>query len=233
MSKNLIDYQDEWDVLCSRAQDLSDFTENERIWYFAQCLIDAVENGGLVSFFYNNTADYYAETVDALEKLSAEEIKEILFTIADLFPKKVSELNLAQRNEIINEWENEKHTLEGDIEAHSKEMEHWLELSERTYNFARYASTWFTNGDIETKRAIFACLGSNLILKDQNINVELRKPFQFIFENLPEAERELVQVRTSENPLYKGQNVSFNPELIKMRALWEEVRTFFATNKML
>jgi site-specific DNA recombinase len=111
----------------------------------------------------------------------------------------------------------EKHLLEGDIEAHSKDMEQWVELSERTYNFARYASTWFTNGDIETKRAIFACLGSNLILKDQNINVELRKPFQFIFENLPEAERELVQVRTSENPLYKGQNVSFNPELIKMR----------------
>lgn len=111
----------------------------------------------------------------------------------------------------------EKHVLEGDIENHSKDMEQWVELSERTYNFARYAGLWFTNGDIETKRAIFACLGSNLILKDQNITVELRKPFQFIFENLPEAERELVQVRTSENPLFKGQNVSFVPELIKMR----------------
>ena len=111
----------------------------------------------------------------------------------------------------------EKHSLEGDIEAHSRDMEQWVELSERTYNFARYAGIWFTNGNIETKRAIFACLGSNLILKDQNIKVELRKPFQFIVENLPEAERELVQVRTSENPLYKGQNVSFNPKLTKMR----------------
>lgn len=112
---------------------------------------------------------------------------------------------------------NEKRTLEGDIGNHSREMEQWLELSERTFNFARYARTWFTNGNLETKRAIFACLGSNLILKGQNINVELRKPFKFIFDNLKNAEKELVQVRTSENPLYKGQKVSFVPNLVTMR----------------
>ena len=96
-------------------------------------------------------------------------------------------------------------------------MEQWLELSERTFNFARYASTWFTNGNLETKRAIFACLGSNLILKGQNINVDLHKPFKFIFDNLQDAEKELVQVRTSQNPLYNGQNVSFVPNLATMR----------------
>jgi len=111
----------------------------------------------------------------------------------------------------------EKRTLEGDIDNHSREMEQWLELSERTFNFARYARTWFANGNLETKRAIFACLGSNLILKGQNINVELRKPFKFIFDNLKDAEKELVQVRTSENPLYKGQKVSFVPNLVTMR----------------
>ena len=111
----------------------------------------------------------------------------------------------------------EKQSLEGDITAHSKEMENWVELSERTFNFARYASIWFTNGNIETKRAIFACLGSNLILKGQNVSVELRKPFKFIFDNLPEAEKELIQVRTSESPLSKGQNVSFCSKLPTMR----------------
>lgn len=112
---------------------------------------------------------------------------------------------------------NEKRTLEGDIDNHSREMEQWLELSERTFNFARYASTWFANGNLETKRAIFACLGSNLILKGQNINVDLHKPFKFIFDNLPQIERELVQVRTSKNSLFNGQNISFVPNLTSGR----------------
>jgi site-specific DNA recombinase len=111
----------------------------------------------------------------------------------------------------------EKRTLESDIEAHSSEMDQWMELSERTFNFARYARIWFENGNLETKRSIFACLGSNLILKDRKITVELKKPFKFIFENLPEAERELIAVRTSKKPLHDGQIVSFTDQFPKVR----------------
>jgi len=82
----------------------------------------------------------------------------------------------------------EKNALEADLQAQGKAIEQWLEFSERTFNFARYASLWFLNGDLETKRAIFACLGSDFILKDQKLNIQLHKPFKFIFENIKEAE---------------------------------------------
>lgn len=104
---------------------------------------------------------------------------------------------------------NEKTALEADLQAESVAIERWLELSERTFNFARYASIWFFKGDLETKRAIFACLGSDFLLNDKKLNVQLRKPFKLLLENLPEIEKEMLSVRTSENGSTKGQTVSF------------------------
>ncbi|MBP9782144.1 MAG: recombinase family protein [Candidatus Pacebacteria bacterium] len=111
----------------------------------------------------------------------------------------------------------EKSALEGDLQTQSKEMERWIELSERTFHFARYASTWFEKGDLETKRAIFACLGSDLIVKTQKLNIQLHKPFQFIFDNLEEIEKELVTVRTSESEVFMGQKVYLDPSCLTLR----------------
>lgn len=124
----------------------------------------------------------------------------------------------------------EKNALEADLQAQGKAIERWLELSERTFNFARYASLWFLKGDLETKRAIFACLGSDSILKDQKLNITLRKPFKFIFDNLEEIEKELVEVRTSENQVGTRQKVSFVSENLLGRCVLDEVRIYFGKN---
>jgi site-specific DNA recombinase len=113
----------------------------------------------------------------------------------------------------------EKGDLEEAVKAQGKEIEKWVELSERTFNFARYASTWFERDDIEIKRAIFSCLGSNLLLKDRTMSLDLRKPFKLVFDNLDDIEKELVKVRTSENKAYKGQSVFFDPKLSTMRSV--------------
>ena len=99
----------------------------------------------------------------------------------------------------------EKSSLESELKTHGKVVEEWLELSERTFNFARYAHIWFAKGDMDTRRAIFAALGSHLIIKDQKLNVELHNYFKVIFDNLPQAEKELLNVRTSENATNKRQ----------------------------
>lgn len=99
----------------------------------------------------------------------------------------------------------EKATLENELNAHGKAVEQWVELSEQTFNFARYAQMWFAKGDMDTKRAIFAALGSHLIIKDQKLNVELHPYFRIIFDNLKAAEKELIKVRTSENVAIKRQ----------------------------
>jgi hypothetical protein len=33
-------------------------TTDERLWFNIRSLIDSVDNGGLISFYYNNGADY-------------------------------------------------------------------------------------------------------------------------------------------------------------------------------
>ena len=99
----------------------------------------------------------------------------------------------------------EKEALENDLKKHGKVMEEWVEFSERTFNFARYAQMWFAKGDMDTKRAIFAALGSHLIIKDQKINVELHPIFQTIFENREKAEKEISKIRTSKNASNKQQ----------------------------
>lgn len=79
------------------------------------------------------------------------------------------------------------------------EKDRWMELTERTFNFAKYARYHFQNGDREMRRSIFASLGSSLYLQDQKINIELHYPFKTIMQSKEEIERELFQVRTLEN----------------------------------
>lgn len=90
----------------------------------------------------------------------------------------------------------QKAALEGSITVRNREIDEWLELSERTFNFARYARVWFARGDMDVKRAIFACLGSNLIVKDQKVAITLRPVFKTIFEMLPKVESEIAHIRT-------------------------------------
>lgn len=102
-----------------------------------------------------------------------------------------------------------KNTLENDLADTGKEIEQWLELSERTFNFACYARYWFEHGDNTTKRSILGCLGSNLVLKDQKINVQLHPFFLNILENkksLVSADR---YARTTKNIATERQKDAF------------------------
>lgn len=105
----------------------------------------------------------------------------------------------------------QKSALESDLKAQGKAIEDWVEASERTFNFARYARIWFAKGDLDTRRAIFACLGSHLIVKDQKLNIELRKSFNSLFQSADIAAKEIAQVRTSlgdQNSLIKKENLA-------------------------
>ncbi len=97
----------------------------------------------------------------------------------------------------------QKSALESDVKAQGKTIEDWLTLSERTFNFACYARAHFNNGTMETKRTIFAALGSHLVIKDQKLNVELHPFYKVIFDNLDAVEKELLKVRTSESVVSK------------------------------
>ncbi|MBI2640175.1 MAG: recombinase family protein [Candidatus Sungbacteria bacterium] len=71
----------------------------------------------------------------------------------------------------------EKERFQELLKDTDKRVENWLEIAERGFNFAEKAATIFAeakkNDNIETKREIFAALGSDLILKDRKLNVSL------------------------------------------------------------
>ncbi|HCW32027.1 MAG: resolvase domain-containing protein [Candidatus Peregrinibacteria bacterium GW2011_GWF2_39_17] len=60
----------------------------------------------------------------------------------------------------------------------------WVELTEKTFNFATYARYWFEEGSLEDKKRIFQTLGQNFLLKDEKLTVELHKPFITIKDGL-------------------------------------------------
>lgn len=94
----------------------------------------------------------------------------------------------------------EKTSLEKELNQVGKKIEEWLDFSERTFNFACYASMWFEKGDLDVKRAIFACLGSNLFLKFRILDITLQKPFKNIFVGLPKAGEELERLELFKMP---------------------------------
>ena len=103
--------------------------------------------------------------------------------------------------------------MEHDIQEQGEETREWVELTEKTFNFACYARMWFAQGDLDTKRAIFACIGSDLILKDQKVLLNLHKPFQFIFDNAKSAEKEISRLEPLKLVANQGQKDIFEQKI--------------------
>ncbi|TWT77503.1 hypothetical protein Pla123a_21640 [Posidoniimonas polymericola] len=78
----------------------------ELLWLNTRAFIDSVNNGGVVSFFYNSGADHYSDTIVALSELKATVAVEKLRAVGDLFGSKVPS-DLGGRNDIINSWDNQ------------------------------------------------------------------------------------------------------------------------------
>lgn len=96
-------------------------------------------------------------------------------------------------------------------------IDKWIELTEKTFNFACYARHWFTNGDKETRKQVLLGIGSNLTLKDGIVGVDLQKPLQFI----ETAKNEVMEISQMFEPAKEadksGQMDSFyskNPSLL-------------------
>lgn len=74
----------------------------------------------------------------------------------------------------------EKQTFERQLKNQSKRQDKWMELSQRTFNFACYARYWFDVGTREQKRSILHALGLNLKIQDKKLLIDPFKPFQVI-----------------------------------------------------
>jgi len=101
----MIDLQTRWNSLCDRwaASGYGALSAEDRVWLNIRSLIDSIENGGLISFFYNSGADTLPDCLAALRRLGAFAVAREVERVADLFPKGVPS-SIDERNSIISAW---------------------------------------------------------------------------------------------------------------------------------
>jgi len=152
----------------------------------------------------NNLMNMYISPLNAKrEMLSDEEFKE-------------------KKTELMNE----KATLMDRINQADLDKNKWVELTEKTFDFACYARYWFAKGDAKAKTEILDTLGNNLTLKDGKIWINRNKQF-FLIENGMEEINEIVEKLEPKKKIgLKDNLLSLEPISYKWRGTIYEVITY-------
>lgn len=111
----------------------------------------------------------------------------------------------------------EKASLEEKLNDTGYRVTKWLELAEKTFDFACHTKYRFNNGDLQTKKEILLGLGQNLLLKDKTVLVELERPLHFIEKAVQEESTISARLEPSKKPIVKGNLEDYwakNPSLL-------------------
>ena len=127
---NLDDFHDSWIKVVDKGSQggYQSLSPAEKVWFNVQSLIQAIDDGGLVSFFYNSGADHRDDTKQALKTLGATNLVSALNKISDLFPSGVPQ-SVEARNQIIDSWSDDEsidellESLDGDASEEIDQLE--------------------------------------------------------------------------------------------------------------
>jgi len=112
-------------------------------------------------------------------------------------------------------------------------VEHWVKLTEQTFEFACLARERFAKGDANVKKEILVALGSNLTLMAKKLNIEARKPFlilESILSNRKPKKRPLEpKKRTFVEPLLSKTGLQISTKLREQ----DDVRTYGLAERLL
>jgi site-specific DNA recombinase len=82
----------------------------------------------------------------------------------------------------------EKQKYEGLIADTQNRIETWLERAEDMLSFAQTAQERFEAGTLEEKRYVLSCLGSDLVLTDKKLRIQLNKSLGIVQDVAPEVQ---------------------------------------------
>ena len=99
----------------------------------------------------------------------------------------------------------EKDRMQSLLNDSDKNIDDWIEQVETMLNFAQNAQGNFEEGDLNTKKEILSMLGSNLILKDNILRIEMEKPLRLMQKAVPEINRLYRMFEPIKNGLNKAQ----------------------------
>jgi site-specific DNA recombinase len=98
-----------------------------------------------------------------------------------------------------NELKGKITRLKTNLRETESRAEKWLELTEKTFNFACYARKEFILGSIERKREIFSAIGQNFSLKDKKVIIIPNEWFVPIEKAYPTLKAEYERVELDKN----------------------------------
>ena len=134
--------QSRWHDVCARwdrGAGYGSLSNTERVWLNTRCLIDSIENGGLISYFYNSGADTLSDCLDALKRLGAQDVSKQVLRLCALFPGGVPETGDA-RNDVINSWSDDDPGIDATLEEIDERLMPMMsDLETRLTNFLRDA----------------------------------------------------------------------------------------------
>lgn len=134
---------------------------------------------------YESQHKTLTETQGQLDSLTKMRYRELIDHETFLKEKQILTTQIAQLTSQLRETEGR--------------AEKWLELTEKTFDFACYAHSRFITGDLKTKKEILSALGSNFVLKDGKLTLSLHKYFEPIIQQYPSIEKEYKRLELKNN----------------------------------
>ncbi|MDA1193372.1 MAG: recombinase family protein, partial [Candidatus Poribacteria bacterium] len=142
-------------------------------------------------------------------------------------------MEMRMREEITEDEFREKKTRLTDEKARYAELlndtdhrqKRWLDLTERTFRFARYARFWFAEGDDAHKREILTTLGSNLVLMDKKLSIDAAKPFSILERRPDPATTEMRTFEPVQNGSVKRNSEASDAPNPGWLSEWDTIRT--------
>lgn len=111
--------------------------------------------------------------------------------------------------------------LKANLHNTENRAEKWLELTDKTFNFACYARENFNSGTLEKKREIFAALGWNFSIKDKIVSIKANDWFVPIEKAYPELEAEYRRLELQKYLSAEARNAAFASLILRWGDTWE------------
>jgi len=147
------------------------------------------EAGGRTSV-YVSLQTAYNDVQTQMDKLTTMRLRDLL----------TDEEYMTQKNRLLTEQRGLREKM-GDTEQRA---ENWLEKVEKSFDFACHAQHWFTNGSIQDKRQVAVELGSNYILKDGKLDIQMGKMWDLLTRASFGIREDAKRIELTKNSTTKG-----------------------------
>lgn len=165
----------------------------------------------------NNLQNLYSDIQAKLDNLLDLRLRGL---IDDQEYQKKKDLLLLEKTEVNNR-----------LQKTDERANDWLDLCERTFNFATHAHVWFEKGDDTQKRAILRALGSNLKLTDKILLIQQYEPWFILSGTKKNHQIVLETIEPNDSidvAIQKSGSEDAIPSLLRVM---DDIRTYYRTTR--